>query len=539
MVSGAIVTAIAIAFLHLVLATYFWLPSFTLTGFFAPTWDHLILVALLVGWGWWGMRWRSIARGLPLALTVLVMLYFLLGVGQGFALREFGYDVVLALHIPYVPALFKMLYDGETFAMFLVYVGLLFAGLGLVSVGVLASLRRVLNEASATRNRRIGILAGTAVYAAIAIPLNALHGPVTGELGRQIETAINLEEHLDATGRNMTIETAWMRKRNPFAEMARPPSIYFFIIESYGHALWNDKDFTAFQRYAHKAEERLAKAGYSMRSRYLTAPVFGGSSWMADTTLLCGVRVHEQRRFEALHRSNVSCLPGLLNDAGYRTILASSNITYHDERFMKVMPFQTLYYRDNLGYKGPRFTWSYMPDQYTIQHVHEKELASRGETPTLMAFVLTSSHHPWSKIPRYVTDWSTIGDGSIFAKLPAQRFRNTFVGGKQVEQAFAMSIQYTFQVVVEYLLRGLANDNTLMVIIGDHQPRNPIADLEKDPWDVPVHVLSRNPALVEGFAALGYTPGLTPNAEAPAVGMEGFLLHLFKALASEAAAAAP
>lgn len=530
-VGGAIVTAIAIAYLHLVLSVYYWLPYATARRFLAPTWDHLALVAALVGWAWWGIRRPWLARGLPIALTVLVLVLFLLGVGQGFAMREFGYDVVLALHIPYVPELFKMLYGGETFLMFLVYLVLLAAVLGLITAGVRVAIGRVLREAGATRNRRIGILAGTAAYAALAIPLAGLHGPLVAELGRQIDTALHLEEYLDATGHRMTIETSELRRRNPFRELERPPSIYVFVVESYGRDLFTD-DFKPFQRYAGEAEGKLREAGYTLRSRYITAPVFGGSSWMANATLLCGVRVQDQRRFEALYRSEVACLPRLLNDAGYHTILAASNITYYDERFMGVLPFKQLYYRDNLGYKGPRFTWSFMPDQYTIQFVHEKELAQPRETPTMAYFMLTSSHHPWSKIPRYVADWSRIGDGSMYARLPAQHFRNSFVGGKQVNQAFAASIEYSFQVVVEYLLR-VTDDNTLVIVLGDHQPRSPIADMHEDNWDVPVHVLSRNPALVERFAALGYTPGFTPSPDAPDVPMDGFLLHLLKALAPQ------
>lgn len=527
-VGGAIVTAIAIAYLHLVLATYYWLPGLRARAFFGPTWDVLGLVAVLAGCGFWGLRRRWLERGVPIALTTLVVAAFLLGIGQGFAMREFGYDVILPLHIPYVPELFKMLYDGESFGMFLVYTGLLLVALVLITAGVHVAIRRVLRETGATRTRRIAILAGTAAWAVLAAPLAGIHGPVTGQMGRQIELAIRIDEHLDETGRRMTLETSWLRRRNPFRTAARPPSIYVFMIESYGRDLFGD-DFRRFQRYANKAESRLTEAGFTIRSRYLTAPVFGGSSWMANATLMCGVRVQDQRRFEALYRSEVPCLPRLLNDAGYHTILAASNITYYDERFMGVLPFKQLYYRDNLGYKGPRFTWSYMPDQYTVHFVHEQELARRGDTPTLAYFMLTSSHHPWSKIPHYVDDWTKIGDGSLYERMPVQSFRNSFVGGRQVIEAFGASIQYSFRVVAEYILQFVADD-TLIIVMGDHQPRSPIAEMDEDTWEVPVHVISRNAELVERFEALGYTPGITPNPDAAEVPMEGFLLHLFKVM---------
>jgi hypothetical protein len=529
-VGGAIVTAIAIAYLHLVLSVYYWLADSRAGTFLGATWDHLALVALLVGCGFLGLRPRWLARGLPIGLTVLVLALFLLGVGQGFASREFGYDVVLALHLAYVPELFRMLYTGETFGMFLFYIGLLAVSLGLITTGIYAAIGRVLREAGATRNRRIGILAGTAAFAAIAIPIAGVHGPLTLALARQIDTAMNIEERLDETGERMTIETAWLKKRNPFRDLQRPPSIYVFVVESYGRALFTD-DFAGFPGFIGEAESKLRAAGYSLRSRYITAPVFGGSSWMANATLLCGVRVQDQQRFEALYRSEVACLPRLLNEAGYHTILAAPNNKYYDERFMGVMPFQQLYYRDNLGYKGPRMSWSFMPDQYTVHFVHEKELARRGDRPLLAYYMLTSSHHPWSKLPPYIEDWSTLGDGSVYAGVKVQQFRNSFVGGKQVHLGYEKSVEYSLQVVFEYLLMHATDENTVVIVLGDHQPRAPVADMHEDNWDVPVHVLSRNPALVESFAPLGYTPGITPSPDAPDVPMEGFLLHLLKALA--------
>jgi MFS family permease len=556
---GAALTAAAIVCLHLVLSLYYWLESPALARVLTPTWDLLGLIAVIAAAGWVVSRLGQLdaertrlpravvglsrqvsrlgrrvgTREVAIGLTVLLFAIFFLGLGQGFARREFGYDVVMVLHLPYVPELFRMMYNAESIGMFLLYTALLGLSVALIVAGIYVAARRVLREAVATRMRRLGMVAGVAVYAAVAIPLLGIQGPVTARLVHQIDLAMNLGARLDETGRSMALETAWLKRKNPFEELSRRPSIYIFIVESYGEALYSDEDFSSFRRVARESEERLREAGFTVRSRLITAPVFGGSSWMSDMALLCGVRVFNQQRFEGLSTTNLRCMSHLLGEAGYRTVLATPNTTRIEYKSTGFLKFDQVFFRGNFEYKGPRIGWGFMPDQYMVQFVHEREISKKkADEPLFVTLVLTNSHHPWSKIPRYIEDWSTIGDGKIYEKRPIQQFRNTFVGGDQMKPAFLQSIEYSWKVVMEYLLRTLPDD-TLIVIYGDHQPRKPVADMETASWDVPIHVLSRDPALVERFASQGYVPGMTPGPNQPKAGSESFLLHLFKAFSAE------
>jgi hypothetical protein len=529
----AALTAVAIAFLQLVLSLYFWLESPSAASMLAPTWEFLGLIGLVTAGGWVVSRLnlRDRGREAAIGLTAVLFAFFVLGLAQGFARREFGYDVVLALHLPYVPELFRMMYNAESFGMFVLYTTLLALAVALVIAGIHLAARRVVRDAMSTRMRRLGMVVGVGLYAAVAIPLLGVRGPLTAVMVRQIDVAMNLEERLGETGRSMALETAWIKRRNPFAEIDHRPSIYIFIIESYGQALYSDEDFGKFPKLARESEERLRAAGFTIRSRYLTAPVFGGSSWMSDMALLCGVRVFNQQRFEGLSTTNLRCLSHLLGDAGYRTVLAMPNTTRLEHKSTGFLEFDQVFYRDNMEYKGPRIGWGFMPDQYTMQSIHAREIAKKkADQPLFVTVALTSSHHPWSKIPRYIDDWDSIGDGTIYARQRVQHFSNTFVGGDQFKPAFLQSIQYSWTVVLEYLLRTLPDD-ALIVIYGDHQPRKPVADMEGS-WDVPIHVLSRDPALVERFAAHGYTPGIVPGPNQPQGGSESFLLHLFKAFSA-------
>ncbi|ACY13182.1 sulfatase-like hydrolase/transferase [Haliangium ochraceum] len=521
-----ITTALALVFLHLAIAIFYWLAAPAPATLLAPTWEILGLVGVLLLVGWIGTVVQI--RGLDSVLTVLVLAYFVLGLAQGFARREFGYDVIVALHAPYVPELFRMLYNGETLGMFLLYCALLAVVLIALLAGIYAAVRKLVQQSASTRRSRLLIGGGVAVYAAITIPLFGIQGPLTKNLIEQVDLAVNLDQRIDETARRIELETAWIKQRNPFAKLDKPPRILLFIIESYGRALYDDEDFANFQKLAQASADKLAEGGYAVRSRYLTAPVFGGSSWLSDTALLCGVRIPDQKHFRGMHASHAKCLPHILDDAGYHTVVAAPNTKTLDGTFDEGLGFETIYYRENLAYQGPRFGWSFMPDQYAIQRVHEDVLAKGGERPEFVTYILTSSHHPWNKLPPLIDQWDEIGDGAIFSKRRPRRFSNSFVGGRQVKKAFMASIEYSFETVIEYLLR-LDDRETIIVITGDHQPRTPIADLNTDPWDVPFHIISRNPALVERFASAGYEATLEPRSDAPAQGSEGFLLQLFRA----------
>lgn len=537
LVREAALSAVAVAFLQLVLSLYYWLESPSLAKMLAPTWELLGLIVLVVAGSWAVERFHLRARARTAApwlagvLTALLFAFFLLGLAQGFARREFGYDVVLALHLPYVPELFRMMYNAESFGMFLVYTSLLALAVALVIAGIYLAARQIVQQASTSMMHRLGLLAGVGCYVALAVPFVGIWAPIAPVMARQADIAMNLEARVGETGRSMALETAWIKRRNPFAELKHRPSIYIFIIESYGQALYTDEDFGPFPKLAARDEERLRQAGFAIRSRYVTAPVFGGSSWMSDMALLCGVRVFNQQRFESLSTSNLRCMSHLLGDAGYRTVLTMPNTTRLEYKSTGFLEFDQVFYRDNMEYKGPRIGWGFMPDQYTMHFVHDREISKKkADQPLFVAVALTSSHHPWSKIPRYIDDWDSIGDGKIYERRPIQQFKNTFVGGDQVKEAFLESIEYAWKVVIEYLLRTVPED-ALIVIYGDHQPRKPVADMEGS-WDVPIHILSRDPALVERFAAHGYTPGITPGPNEPKGGSESFLLHLFTAFSS-------
>ncbi len=533
---GTVFAVVSVVMLQVILATYYWIADPSPATVLAPTWDLPALVLILVVWAAVGpSRWAS--RALVIGLSVVVFLYFVMGVGQGFALREFGYDVVMRLHASYVPELFRMMYGAEPLGWFIVYCALLALGVVVLALIVYGSVRHLHAFALRGRRRQVGLVTGVAAAFALGAALLGVNGPVTAEAYRQVDLAVNLKERVDATARSLDMEGAALKRLGPFAPGVEKPNILVFVVESYGHVMFTDPDFAEFPPWLEKKGAELAQAGYQAASKTIHAPVFGGSSWLAASTLLCGVSIHNQKRYEGLFASGLRCLPALLNDAGYHTVTSAANTKYLEDRFARVFPFDKYYFLPDFGYRGPRMGWSFMPDQLTIDRVHRREIAPRlgksgaAREPLFVTFFLTSSHHPWGVIPPFIEDWSRVGDGSIYNQLAATRFDdNRFVGGAAYKPAYRTSVQYSLHTVASYLAMLPRDDRSLIIILGDHQPRRPVAGMKKDTWYVPIHVLSRDPAAVARFGKHGYQPGfMAATPKGMPSGMQNFTEELFAA----------
>ena len=70
--------------------------------------------------------------------------------------------------------------------------------------------------------------------------------------------------------------------------------------------------------------------------------------------------------------------------------------------------YDTVYDSRNLGYQGPRFGWSRMPDQYTLASFQRNVYGKAHHAPLMAELTLTSSHEPWTPLPRMV-DWDAVG----------------------------------------------------------------------------------------------------------------------------------
>ena len=187
--------------------------------------------------------------------------------------------------------------------------------------------------------------------------------------------------------------------------------------------------------------------------------------------------------------------------------------------------YHQAYYAEHFDYHGPTFGWAPMADQFVLDWVHRREFVSRSQ-PLFVRYVLVSSHASFSVQPPFITDWDSIGNGDIYNTLPPVRYPISWPNLKNAGEAYLRSLDYEFQLLGDYLARYV-NPDTLIIILGDHQPNLQLTD-EGEPFSVPVHIISGNPRLLDPFQKRGYNSGLIPKQPLPHAGMETFLRNFLQ-----------
>ena len=522
---------VAVLMLQIAFSLFYWLPNRSLRIALQPSVDVIALIGIILIGTNLG-RLRGLDRKVLLSLVPIVLgACVLLGIAQGVALREFGYHFTLAYHTSKVQALFKMMYEAQSWPVFTISMVLLALAIALLVACAAWALSRLIAEGHKGRRQRITIASCVAGYAVVGGFVLGINGSMTVELASQVDEVIHREERLHARAKKIE-KTMTKVKRLKIGDNLRRPTVLVFVVESYGQVLMEAEKYADFRSFLGDQQSQLQDAGYAMRSMVYDAPVFGGSSWLANASILCRLKVKTEKDYFALMEAGGSCVPKQFNEAGYHSVFAASNTTYIDDEYRRKFPFETFITKDDFGYKGPRMSWSYMPDQFLIDVVDRTVLSKESDRPFFAYYKLTSSHHPWDTIPAFIEDWSEIGDGASYHERESLRFPdNAFIGGKHYNEGYEAAVRYSMRTIVDYLEKMPAERDVLAIVLGDHQPRRPVAIMDRDPWTVPYHVISRDKELIDRFARIGYTPGLfTPAPTEPAPGLETVASHIIRGL---------
>lgn len=303
----------------------------------------------------------------------------------------------------------------------------------------------------------------------------------------------------------------------------RGKDVLLVFVESYGRVAVQDSSFApGVNAVLADGTRRLRESGFSMRSAFLTSPTFGAGSWLAHASIQSGLWVNSQQRYNQLVTQRRMTLTDAFGRAGWRTVFDVPSNTHDWPEGERFYGFDKLYDSRNVGYRGPRFGYARMPDQYTLAALDRSELTPDPARPRVMAEVdLVSSHHPWTPLPHLV-DWDTLGDGSVFKGMPAQgeSKKSAFRDPDKVRALYGKSVEYTMNTLVSWLERQPDRD-LVLVVLGDHQPHSYVSG-ENSGHDVPVTVIARDPAVTDRIAGWDWQDGLRPDPEAPVWRMDEF-----------------
>ena len=152
-----------------------------------------------------------------------------------------------------------------------------------------------------------------------------------------------------------------------------------------------------------------------------------------------------------------------------------------------------------------------MPDQYTLSRARAARARRRASAPLFAEVSLISSHAPWTPVAPVLEDWDAIGDGSVFSRWAEQGDPPDVVwrDPERVRHQYTLALDYVLGVLGSYAAR-FVDERTLLILVGDHQPA-PLITGEGASRDVPMHVISGDPALLEPFLASASPPACGPR----------------------------
>jgi phosphoglycerol transferase MdoB-like AlkP superfamily enzyme len=481
------------------------------------------------------LRWWAFV---PLALVAVAARLFMTAdaIAQRYLYRDFRFPLDLRL----IPEFFRLMYDTSPapalFGYAVALVGFLGISTFLIFLGSWSAWRRLARPSFRALTLGLGGLA-LVMMGATKFGAPRLY---SDEVSQRISREAVAFRKLPAERREIEEGIAQISQRigpGRRLDKLQNSNVMFVFVESYGGTSFTKPAFrkALLPRY-HEMEQNLAREGFYVASNFVTSPTYGGFSWFAHSTLNTGFKVTSHLHYQLIEERDPKSLADYFREAGYRAIHVAPGTTRPWPGMDDSFGFNEHVFSWEFGYHGPTYSWATMADQFVFDYVQRKVLPTQG--PLFLEFALVNSHAPFSDVPKYVEDWSRLGDGSMLNTEGRLNFNTQWEAGPAMDAGYAASIAYEMRVIEDFLIKFI-KDDTLFIFVGDHQPMPAVTKPEALVWSVPMHIASRKPEFVAPFLRRGYHPGMVPDQPMPHVGMERFLEELLSDFSTEPLAVDP
>lgn len=448
--------------------------------------------------------------GIAVMLTVLTIARYV----EVTAPALFGRPVNLYWDARYLPHVAEMLMEVASPLMLCLFA----AGALLALAGVFIMLRLAVAQVAASCSRRIEGMAVASVagliiagYTAGYIGLPPVQSvkyslPVTRTYWQQAAfiadvVAGEAAEVLPAT--------------RPLGDFALPrlagKDIIVQFVESYGATAYDAPAVAeALVDSRGSLAAAIADTGRRVVSAYIAPPTFGGNSWLSHASFMTGIEVNSLPDYNLLLTQDRPTLATRFGALGYKAVAVMPGLKaeWPEGSFYG---FEMIYGDRELDYRGPAFGWWRIPDQYSLARLAERELDRESREPLFVFFTTISSHMPFRPTPPYQPDWPRILTESPFEEAVLGASLSQGPDWTNMRPAYAGTLAYTFTYLGGFL-RARADPDLVWIIIGDHQPPANVSGQDVR-WDVPVHIVSADDAIIEALVARGFVEGMTPAAD--------------------------
>ncbi|WP_439535628.1 sulfatase-like hydrolase/transferase [Methyloversatilis sp.] len=323
--------------------------------------------------------------------------------------------------------------------------------------------------------------------------------------------------------------------------------VFVLFSEAYGAITFDRPELAAALAERRRAlQQALDAGGRQVVSARVTSPTFGGASWLAHAALLSGIDTHDPDDYALLLTTRRPTLVSHFAQHGYRTIgwMPGLQRPWPEGAFYG---FDRLADADNTGYAGLPFGYWRIPDQVSIALLQQQELHRAADdnrdtaaglrtvslssadpsTPRFIVFPTLTTHAPFRPVPPYLADPQRLLAADAFSDEDVNRALTAPVSWTDPTPAYIDAMHYQF----DWLTRWLREDaprHMLLVVIGDHQPIGGVTGPGAS-WDVPVHVIGTDEALLARLEEAGFRRGLQPDVTAigPMHGLTQTLIDAF------------
>ncbi len=285
--------------------------------------------------------------------------------------------------------------------------------------------------------------------------------------------------------------------------------VNIIFLESFGAVLYDHPQARgATDPARHKLQAALTASGRHVVSGFFRSPTVGGASDLAHLSLLSGVDLSDARRHNLLLTTQRPTLLHLFKQAGYQTFGVYHAVSWP-------WPEHAFYGFDHfidgaaLAYDGPPITFWKIPDQVAMARYEQMFPRTPESAPRVLFFATISSHFPFSPVPPYQPDWQRVLTDTPFDAQDLQAIANHRVNWLDMRTDYLATVNYVYRWLNGYFSLPERRES-IYVLVGDHQPTANITGVGAS-WDVPVHIISRDAALLARFKAQGFSDGMWPD----------------------------
>jgi hypothetical protein len=284
--------------------------------------------------------------------------------------------------------------------------------------------------------------------------------------------------------------------------------VYLIFMESYGAVTYDNPRAVAGLAEARKRfAGDIAAGGKQVVSAFISSPTYGGASDLAHLSVLSGIDLSNPMRHDLLLTTERPTLSTLFRAHGYRVFgLYPALFWEWPER--AYYGFDEFLASRELDYRGPPLGYWKIPDQFALARFEQLHPRGPDAPPRFVFFPTITCHFPFSPVPPYQPDWQRVLGDKPFDAAELARAESEQVAWLNMVPDYLRMVDYTLRWLGGFL-RQKEPRETVYILVGDHQPTANISG-EGSSWDVPVHIVSRDAALLKRFTDQGFRAGLEP-----------------------------